>query len=554
MHPPERGEEPIPAATAPGAALKIAFASVGAELLGTELLSAILERHGHEVRQFFDPSLFDDRAIFSMPRLHRLLDVREQTLRELVAFAPDLVAFSVLTNTSRWAQEMATAVKDRLGVPVVFGGVHPTVVPEVVIRHPAVDLLNVGEGFESLPELVATLARGGDPGAVANLWVKRGAEVVRNPVRPVLADLDSLPFPDKSGFEDYYDIGSLYLTITGLGCPYRCTFCSSDVFLDMYRGRGRFLRRRSVAHVIAELVAAKRRYRLRLVKFADDIFTLHPRWLEEFAAEYRRRIGVPYVALSHPRHITERSARLLKESGCHKLEIGVQSVNEETKRTVLDRRETKDDMARAFTLLERFGVPYMLNHMFGIPGEGRAQQQEASRFYADFRPVRIGGYYLKYLPGTRINAIAVERGVITPADVERFQEGYFATVHSHELLAPELRRVCTAHETLNLTMSLLPRWLNRRLAWSPRLLLLSWLPGVVRTGIDVLSSVVHRDRETWAFARGYLSLVARVGLFKLGLGRLPGSRVGRGGQRLAVADAGGEGRVDPQPPRPEPPG
>jgi hypothetical protein len=520
--------------------MRVAFAYVGAEVLGIELLSAILKQQGHEVRLFFDPSLFDDRAIFSVPLLHRLLDVREHTLRELVAFAPDLVAFSVLTNTARWSLEMAAAVKERLGVPVVFGGVHPTVVPEAVIRDPAVDVVNLGEGFESLPELVGKLERGESVADVANLWVKRDGVVIRNPVRPALHDLDSLPHPDKSLFADYFDVGELYLTITGLGCPYRCTFCSSDVYLDMYRDRGPYLRRRSVARVIDELQTARKRHRLRLVKFADDIFTLNRRWLEEFAREYPRRVGLPYVALSHPRHITERSAQLLRESGCHKLEIGIQSVNEETKRTVLDRRETKEEMARAFSLLEKHGIRYMVNHMFGIPGEGLEQQQEAARFYADFRPARIGGYYLKYLPGTRINAIAVERGILTPADVERFKQGYFATVHSHEHLDPELRRVCTSFETFNLLMALLPRWLNRRLARSPWVLQLHRLPQAFRTVVDVLGSVVHRDRETFAFVRYYLGYVARVARFKARLGRLPGGRLDRSGRPPERRDAAAE--------------
>ncbi len=159
--------------------------------------------------------------------------------------------------------------------------------------------------------------------------------------------------------------------------------------------------------------------------------------------------------------LSRDGSKLLKASGCHRLEFGVQSVNEKTKRVVLDRPETKDQMAKAFVCCEEHGIRYMINHMFGIPTEGEAQQREAARFYSDFRPSRIGSYYLKYLPRTRISDIAVKQGMIGPDDVKAFEQGYFATVHSTEKIDRDLLRVFKNFETLNLLMPLLPRWVNR---------------------------------------------------------------------------------------------
>ena len=79
--------------------MKVGFCYIGAEVLGIEFLSAILKQQGHDVRLFYDPSLFDDRAIFAVPVLHRLIDLRPEMIRDLVAWEPDVVAFSVLTNT-----------------------------------------------------------------------------------------------------------------------------------------------------------------------------------------------------------------------------------------------------------------------------------------------------------------------------------------------------------------------------------------------------------------------------------------------------------------------
>ncbi|RLE27504.1 MAG: hypothetical protein DRJ61_10220 [Acidobacteria bacterium] len=84
--------------------MRVAFAYIGAEVLGIEILSAQLKQRGHEVRLFYDPSLFDDKAIFSMPSMHRVFDIRSRIIE-------DLVAFSVLTNTFRWSLEVAEIVK-----------------------------------------------------------------------------------------------------------------------------------------------------------------------------------------------------------------------------------------------------------------------------------------------------------------------------------------------------------------------------------------------------------------------------------------------------------
>lgn len=502
--------------------MKIAFAYIGAEVLGIEILSAQLKQLGHQVRLFYDPSLFEDKAIFSIPILHRLLDIRSRVIDDLIAYKPDLVAFSVLTNTFQWSLEVAGQIKDRMDVPIVFGGTHPTVVPERVIRHPEVDIVNIGEGFESMPELVAALERGENISGIENLWVKDGSTVHRNEVRPPFEDLDRLPHPDKALFAEHLNVGSIYLMMTGFGCPYRCTFCSNDLMLDLYEGKGRFIRRRSVDDVMAELSRAKETYRLGMVKFVDDIFTLNMRWLEEFAERYPREIGVPYYALSHPDHINDKTAGLLKSSGCHRLELGVQSVNEETKRVILDRAETKEQMARAFTCLEKHRIHYLVNHMFGIPTEGEAQQREAAEFYADFKPSRIGGYYLKYLPRTRIASIAVDHSLIGPEDLQVFEDGYFSTVHSTEAIPPDLLKVFKNHETLNLLMPLLPRWVNRRLARSRVVGLFHWLPSFARTFLDVFGAVVHNDHETRLFAMYYLRTTLKVIGIKSGLwGRRP---------------------------------
>src|SRR6266545_5342443 len=157
----------------------------GALNYGVGLLSAVLKRGGHET------SL-----------VHITQEPSEDEFRERVrSERPDLVAFSSITHYARRLRKWTTWAHEASGAPVVVGGVHATYAPEEVSSHPHVHFTCVGEGEEALLELCDTLERGHDATNVASFWARRNGDVVRNPVRTLLDDLDTLPDPDLSLFE-----------------------------------------------------------------------------------------------------------------------------------------------------------------------------------------------------------------------------------------------------------------------------------------------------------------------------------------------------------------
>src|SRR5438093_13042797 len=105
--------------------MKVVFVALGQEQLGISILSAVLRRAGHETCLVFDPALFHDRYYFEVPILRDIFNRDHDTVTRIIAEAPDLVAFSVLTFTYEWAVDIARRGKERAGVPVIFGGVHP---------------------------------------------------------------------------------------------------------------------------------------------------------------------------------------------------------------------------------------------------------------------------------------------------------------------------------------------------------------------------------------------------------------------------------------------
>ena len=179
--------------------MRILFFYRGAESFGIEYLSAVLTQAGHQTELIYDPGL--DNNFYVSPGLLKKLNVPRKLVRKARDFSPDLVAFSSITNLYPYIKDMARALKAELKMPAVIGGIHPTVLPELVLQEDCFDIVCRGEGEYALLELADRLEKGEDITDIENLWVKDSQGVIhKNEQRPLIQDLDALPFPDKDLF------------------------------------------------------------------------------------------------------------------------------------------------------------------------------------------------------------------------------------------------------------------------------------------------------------------------------------------------------------------
>jgi anaerobic magnesium-protoporphyrin IX monomethyl ester cyclase len=404
--------------------VRVTFVTCGLEHLGIEALSAWVRRAGHEVALVYEARPFSSGSGTDIPLLARLLDpLPEETAERVAGTRPDVVAFTSYSVTHRWAVEVAREVKRRCPAPIVFGGPHVSAAPERAIAEWSIDAVVEGEGEGALVDLLECA----EPGRfarkdVANCTFKGPGGPVRNRVRPLIADLDTLPWADKQGFYEAVPAfeRELYV-VSRRGCPFRCSFCEYSTFPRQYPGE-KPVRRRSVEHLIAELAHWKARGRVRKVFFWDAIFTLDPKWMADFAAAYRRDVAIPFECYTHPQTMTRDMARLLAEAGCMMVRVGVQSVNSDTLAAV-DRKGDREKVAHTLRLLGDYGVPYSVDHIIGLPGEGAADQIEALRFYAAVQPKRIVTHWMTYFPGTTVLERAREIGILDNADIDRILDG-----------------------------------------------------------------------------------------------------------------------------------
>jgi radical SAM superfamily enzyme YgiQ (UPF0313 family) len=198
----------------------------------------------------------------------------------------------------------------------------------------------VGEGEHVIVELAEHLDEGTDYSRVPGIWLKRDGKVAQNPAAPY-SELDASAIPDFEPSRTYHinddrlrkNVYPLFLRgqypiMTQRGCPFSCNFCIESVYQDMF-GKKNSLRRRSVDVVIEELVAAKKKFDLTHVMFYDDVFTVNPRWLQEFAPRYKAEVGLPFWCYTYPTTTRKEDILLLKDAGMGSITMGIQSGSEE---------------------------------------------------------------------------------------------------------------------------------------------------------------------------------------------------------------------------------
>ncbi len=319
---------------------------------GVAHLSAMLKQAGHRVSlRTYAFSKWRGIDIYRAPE--RYFDF-EEIAQEVMAQQPDLLCFSVCSPNYMFYQRLCRTIKQRSEIPVLVGGVLPSLMPKLFMERSDCDFLFRGEAEGEIVELVARI-RDGSWGEAANLCYRRGDEIVYREVSAFVADLDALPLYDNSL---YGGEGSQALfVLTSRGCVMKCTFCSAGPYSRMVAGEGnRAVRKRSVDAVIDEIKCRLAEHDYKEIYFYDDFFVTNARWMSEFAEKYRREINLPYYCAVFPSSITETNARLLAESGCKSVQMGFQSANDHYKLEVLKRKDTKARITQAAQRLEQHGI------------------------------------------------------------------------------------------------------------------------------------------------------------------------------------------------------
>lgn len=269
----------------------------------------------------------------------------------------DIIGMSCTSPQYKHGLKLAYQIKNKDN-RIVFGGVHASALPDLILKEPSIDNVVVGEGENAMLLLVREINEG-----------KKVSERIHN--LGFIEDLDTIPFPDRTTIKNERNIQQAYKdngvritsVLTSRGCPFRCAFCCSDTVWQ------RKTRIRSVRNVLQEIEELVKNWNIQFLKFSDDTFTLNKKWIAEFSSlKIEMGLDLPYGSNAHVNTIDEDMLKHLADSYCTELWYGVESGSPQILKDM--RKSTNiDRIKNIFRLTKDYGIKTRAYFLLGMPNE-----------------------------------------------------------------------------------------------------------------------------------------------------------------------------------------
>jgi len=416
--------------------------------MGLASLAAPLERAGYGVTIIDAPLL---KLTFS--QLGKQLAKKQPEVIGVTAMTPQIIdAFRTITIAKKVCPEAVT----------VLGGAHATFLPVKTLQSCSdLDVVCVGEGEQTLLELVQTIEKNGQFSKIRGTFCQENGRLIKNETRPPVSNLDELPFPARHLLEmDKYKVFGKKITIgailTSRGCPFHCAFCSSN------RIFGKKFRTRSPKNVMDEVEQVVSDYNPATIEFSDDLFTMNHKRVQVICKEYKkRRIDLPWACSSRVNTVSRTLLREMKRAGCHLIFYGIESGSQrilDAMRKGITIRQIEETIKRTNQeRIDTYGA-----FILGWPGETIQEINKTITFAKnldlDFSQFSIATPY----PGTFLYDKIKEEGLLTSEDWTQFTAGrpIFAT---NEFSEKDLRTLLRkAYRSFYLHSKFIIRQLRKR--------------------------------------------------------------------------------------------
>jgi anaerobic magnesium-protoporphyrin IX monomethyl ester cyclase len=330
-----------------GAAMHMPFA-----LLGLGYLAAVLEKNNYKVDVI-------DCQILNMSL--------EEFKREISKRQPDILGVTSSTLTYQTGLKLLKISKEVCpNCITVAGGAHVTFWDDHALEEcPELDVVIRKEGENTMLEIVQRIEAGKGYQDILGITCRVDGKIVRNPDRPYIEDLDSLPFPARHlwPMERFRELEDILYLATSRGCIYWCEFCTT------VRMHGRKYRMRSPKNVVDELEELYQKYGIKKFTFCDDAFTVDQSRIEDLCNEILKRgLKIEWNCGTRVDMITKELLSKMKEAGCISVWFGVESGTQQ----VLDAMKkgiTPELTVRVLSWVRELGLKPVPNVILGFPGE-----------------------------------------------------------------------------------------------------------------------------------------------------------------------------------------
>ncbi len=380
------------------------------DTIGLKSLHATLLTSGFSSSILYLPGL--------LPGDHMLMKTALSFFRRI---RPRVVGISLMSHEYSAAAALTGHIRQAaIEIPVVWGGIHPTIAPEMCLEH--ADFVCVGEGESSLVQFLEEIKKGCDTNNICGFQTREKGLLTNTPPSPRIKNLDRLPFTghipqhsfighnnrilplDKVLFKKYARWkGTVYSFMASRGCAYACAYCCNEMLTRMYGSK--VIRHRRVDSIIAELEAAIEGYPdIAYINFQDDCFlACSDAYLTAFCIAYQERIHRPFIVRCIPSFITEQRLRQLKAAGLSWISMGLQSGSDHVLMDIYNRRSLSKDFLKAAKIISKVNVAAYYDVILDNPLETDGERLETVDILTAVpRPYFLQMFSLVLYPGTSL--------------------------------------------------------------------------------------------------------------------------------------------------------
>jgi radical SAM superfamily enzyme YgiQ (UPF0313 family) len=366
-----------------------------------EILSSVLRSDNHNT------------SLLHINNEHAVPYEKEKIQSFIEKDKPDLIGITATTFEFKEANEIAKWIKEGgyKGL-VILGGIHATITPHD-LESSCFDAFCIGEGELPLLDLVDKLQHNQDYFSTASFWFKKDNKIIKNPIREYLPDLNLLPFHDFDimNTSKLLDVRSGWLSISfSRGCPFNCSFCINPLLRKINNVQPenvkKYLRMRTVDKVITELLSLIEKYqeKIKMINLDDDLILLHKKWALDFFKQFKEKIfdtyHIGYVINTRVDMVTDELMKLLKESGCHELKIGVESGNTKLRNDIVGKNLSREQIVEAFNIIHKYQLRTCAYFILGLPEETESTILDTIDLLKEIRPTLIRMTFLQPYEGT----------------------------------------------------------------------------------------------------------------------------------------------------------